>query len=236
MPTPTSAKLNPLIPFDMVIDTEIGLLKFIESSKYNNHDVFYDSILKGPIKSIIYLLKIRDYKNPLIIAMKDKEDKEAMDDYYIDFIDKEYISILNKSISTEVYNFISLCINTEGAITPIIFCKKEIEKKFLLNMNKDVFEKCEFIIADSYKDIDSLKSYDPIYLKNYTDAVEILDALEGKNIYVANYAYNFSKFVEEPDEKEQSILLENISLLLSDSNIIKITDVYNINSSFKAKG
>ena len=46
-----------------------------------------------------------------------------------------------------------------------------------------------------------------------------------KNLYIANYGFNFQK-----TEDNEKILLPDISLLLLDHNIAKITDIYSIES------
>ena len=49
--------------------------------------------------------------------------------------------------------------------------------------------------------------------------------LKGKNIYIANYGFNF---IYEEDKKDK-VLIPDISILLLDQNIAKTIDIYSFN-------
>ena len=78
------------------------------------------------------------------------------------------------------------------------------------------------LIGD-YNDI-NISAYDPIYFKYYIDSTKVLDKLNGKNLYIANYEFNFMY-----TEENERILLPDISILLLDHNLAKTIDIYKIN-------
>ena len=85
----TDGKLYPLIPFDLVIDTEVGLLQTI-AKKYHNTDTFYESLLDAPVKYQIYLLNYRKRINPITAIAKERDNDELMDDYYRQFMEENH--------------------------------------------------------------------------------------------------------------------------------------------------
>ena len=152
--------------------------------------------------------------------MLDENDQETLDSLYKEFIEKEYINILKRSKTTNFYEVVQLYNKSDGAITPIIMCRNELEETFINKLCKinDSNLPLPTIIGD-YNNID-ISNYDPVYFKYYTDTLKCLNKLKGKNIYIANYDFNF---VYDNDSK---VLLPDISLLLLDQNIAKITDIY----------
>ena len=224
MPISTSEKLFPIIPFNLLVDTDIGIIRFINEN-YNDPTVFYSGMLSSPVKPLINLLYNRTRINPLTIVSIDKENPK-LDSYYDELMEKYYVDIINKSVTTNFFNAVKLWCNSDGAIRPNILCKSEFEKTViekLINLD-DSFD----IIISEYKDLD-LDCKDPLYFKNYIDVQNMMVKLIGKNIYIAGYKYNFI-------EEDGKSILPNSSILLTNSNIFKIIDVYTIDDSFIPKG
>ena len=89
--------IDSFIPFDMVIDTEMGLMKLIEF-EYNNN-FFYNHLL-GNDEYVKLLLRDREKRNPLSIIAKNGTSEEELDDMYRQFMETRYNDILRLSPNT----------------------------------------------------------------------------------------------------------------------------------------
>ena len=63
MPISTNAKLTPIIPFDLILDTDYGLIQLIKE-KYYDTGVFNGIIKNAKPKQILYFLCNRSNTNP----------------------------------------------------------------------------------------------------------------------------------------------------------------------------
>ena len=222
MPMPTNNRLTTLIPFDLIIDTDYGLIQLIKD-EYNDKSVFTD-LVEARYEQLIWCLYNRNNSNPLTQFMWKEDDKESIDSLYEDFINTKYIDILKRSRPTGFYEAVKLFNKSDGAITPIIMCKNKMEESYINKLSKvDEIIPSLSVIVGNYNDID-VSTYDPIYFKYYKDTLKCLDKLKGKNIYIANYKFNFIS-----NEKGEKVLLPDISLLLLDQNIAKNIDIYSFN-------
>ena len=217
---------TPLIPFNLVVDTDLGLIKMI-NKKYHDKNTFHTGLLSAPIKQLVYLLYTRKHYNPLSVIMRDTTDTVAMDDFYNEFMEKEYVSILENSVTTDVHNAIRLFNQSEGIIRTTILCKNQKEEDVIKKL--DIGSDVDVVIGD-YRDA-NISVYDPIYFKNFRDAIPVADRIAGKNIYIANYEFNYTYTPEE-----SRVLLPDVSILLLDQNLAKVTDIYKIDESYIAKG
>lgn len=222
MPISTSTTLTPIIPFNLIVDTDFGLIQLIKE-KYYDKSVF-TAVLEAEREQIIYFLYSRKNINPLSEFIHEEIDQDTIDSLYNEFIEKEYDNILKRSTTTDFYNLVKIFNNSDGAINPIILCKNESEELFVNKLSKveEINPPLSTLVGD-YNDID-ISAYDPIYFKYYTDSLKVLDKLYGKNLYIANYEFNFN-YTKDNDR----ILLPDISVLLLDHNIAKIIDIYKIN-------
>lgn len=213
----TDGKLYPLIPFDLVIDTEVGLLQTI-NKKYHNTDTFYDSLLNAPIKYQIYLLNMRKRINPITAIAKERDDEELMNDYYRQFMEEEYVDILKNSIITRMFIVIMEGIKM-GTILPTIVCNSSLEKNYLLKRDKEVFDKCNIEVGIPFhKLIDELK--DPIYIKDIMMLVPLVDKLRTKNVYIPRYRFNY-------EDVEKTTILQAPFIVASGLMKIDTFDLYN---------
>ena len=210
-------KSYPVIKFDQIIDTEIGLIKLIQD-KYNDRSTFYWSLLEAPIKYKIGLLYDRKHPNPLTVIAKERENIELMDDYYQQFMTEEYVYILKHSIVTNLYTLVQEFVSVKG-ITPIIVCSNDMEKNYLLKINKDVFSKCNIIVTDNFGNAISENS-DVVYIKDIRDTLKVLNKIEYKNIYVSTYRYNF-------EDDERTTILKDYGILLKGIVSVKGYEPYN---------
>lgn len=206
----------PIITFDQVIDTEVGLIQTV-NKKYHNEDAFYWSLLEAPTKVLLGVLLNRRRKNPLTVIAKERDDTELMNSYYNEFMEKEYVSILKRSIVTNMYYALKVFADTKG-VKPQIYCKLDIEANYLRQLDKELFSKCDIIVDKSYSKAITERN-DIIYLKYFDEVISIFEKARYKHVYVANYRFNF-----EDDDK--TTLLKN-QLILCKGNIdVKVYDPY----------
>lgn len=208
---------NILIDFNLLIDTDYGLIKLIKTEYYENE--FIDILLtKMRDKIILGELVSRKDKNPLYIALK-KDYKDSADSLYKEFIESEYDSILKYSISTSLLELILTYIETNSCTVTVI-CKNKSEEQII---NK---YKLKSIISDNYANID-VSEFDSIYIKDYREVLQF-KALKAKNIFIGNYRFNL--------EEDNYTPIKDVSLLVADINIISVIDVYNSNKYIISEG
>ena len=213
----TDGKLYPLIPFDLVIDTDVGLLQTI-SKKYHDPEAFSETLMNAPVKYQLYLLYFRKYINPITVLAKDRDNAELMDDYYNQFMEEEYVDILKNSIITRMFIVIMDGIKM-GTICPTICCKSPLEKNYLLKRDEEIFGKCDIQVDVPFPKLIDDK-HDPIYVKDVMWIIPLLQKLKAKNVYVPRYRFNYED-VEKTTIRQEPIILA--------SGLMKIDsfDLYN---------
>lgn len=183
--------LNILIPFNLIIDTDFGLVKLIQRD-YFNKDVFLPTMLLSNDSSLKYFLMEREDPNPLLMLMQE-EDTELANDLYNQFIEKEYENILKMSCTTSLASLnkmIQKSIDTIAKVTVLCSCQEEIDEL----KRRDIF--VNNVMIGEYEDINITK-YDAFYVKESFDMFRF-KYLEGKSIYVPSYAFNIT-FIENDD-------------------------------------
>lgn len=208
---------NILIDFNLLIDTDYGLIKLIKT-EYSENEFINVLLSKMRDKIILGELVSRKDKNPLYIALN-KDYKESADSLYKEFMESEYDSILKYSISTSLLELILTYIETNSCTVTVI-CKNKSEEQII---NK---YKLKAIISDNYADID-ISEFDSIYIKDYREILEF-QFLKAKNIFIGNYRFNL--------EEDNYTPIKEVSLLVGDINIISVIDVYNSNKYIISEG
>lgn len=209
-----------LIPFDMVLDLQVGLIRLIKYG-YSNNTVFDQTILSND-NNIFFkdILSKRKNQNPLTVIASDKykDDIGTLDSLYNQFMEREYKEILELSPPTSLFDMINLSVlYKSNGITCTIWCKSEIERE---EYSSRLGSKAKlFLIESDISKID-LSSYGSIYINNYKDAL-FFSNLKGKNLFVSDYRYNF-----EDDDKK--ILLKDISDQIKNANNIKTINIHKI--------
>lgn len=196
-----------LIPFDMLYDTEMGLIKLI-ANEYMDPEEFQDGLLFQPDGINKFLLKQRLDKNPLNDYVLNEEDTEY---YYTEFMEKKYNEILKYSPKTGIYSIVEKFIKQENGISVTIICSSEEEINII---NKDFSDgNIQCISPDDYSEID-LRLYDSIYVKNIDNLFLFEEVLDGKSIYMATYMHNYTFGLEEPipDVRVVTLLLDKAEL------------------------
>jgi hypothetical protein len=218
--------LNALIPFNLIIDTEVGLIRLLRD-KYNNNQLFYPGILDMPDKNLIYELHIRKNKNPISITITENCKNEMIESWYNELINLHYDEILERSIPTALYRFMNMCNNSNGVVKLNLLCNKQLEEQYIKKLDIPILP--TIIVEDDYKKI-NLTGYDSIYIKNYSDILNFKE-VQGKNLFIGNYKYNL-----EPNDKGIEVPNLAISALLAPYNKIAVIDVHPIDVTYIAAG
>lgn len=175
--------INVLVPFDVLIDIDMGLLKLIEFD-YHNEDFFLPGILNTSETNQKYFLITRTSSN-IVESLLTVEDKELAEDLYNQFMEKEYDNILKLSCNTSICDLtLLLRTNMNQVIRVTVLCSNEKEKKLIEDRRISVFR---IIISDP--DSININNYGTIFVKNVDD-LDKYRRVEGKTIYVPNYGFN----------------------------------------------
>lgn len=175
--------INVLVPFDVLIDIDMGLLKLIEFD-YHNEDFFLPGILNTSETNQKYFLITRTSSN-IVESLLTVEDKELAEDLYNQFMEKEYDNILKLSCNTSICDLtLLLRTNMNQVIRVTVLCSNEKEKKLIEDRRISVFR---IIISDP--DSININNYGTIFVKNVYD-LDKYRKVEGKTIYVPNYGFN----------------------------------------------
>lgn len=221
--------LDILIPFDLVVDLDMGLLKLVRF-EYNNNDYFYKGILQGMDDCLRYSLMTREDPNPLSIAAVNPDDHETLDEFYKQFMEREYTKIMNLSQDTAISDLTKVSGMTSASdriVRITIMCRSEEEKK-LINLRKmNPFR----IIVSSPEKVD-LSQYKALFVKNTYD-LDMYRNVEALNLYIANYGFNL---VKDPSRSNAPGLPIDIVAKYSKDNEINIFTVYNLDPDKIPKG
>lgn len=221
--------LDILIPFDLVVDLDIGLLKLVRF-EYSNNDYFYKGILQGMDDCLRYALMTREDPNPLSIAAVNPDDHETLDEFYKQFMEREYTKIMNLSQDTAISDLTKVSGMTSASdriVRITIMCRSEEEKK-LINLRKmNPFR----TIVSSPEKVD-LSQYKALFVKNAYD-LDMYRNVEALNLYIANYGFNL---VKDPSHSNTPGLPIDIVAKYSKDNEINIFTVYNLDPDKIPKG
>lgn len=193
---------TPLITFDCIFDTDFGIMLYIDRYFLDTSvfDVdFFNSHHK--INEMVKALIMREEKNPLLLCVKDIPNREKVaDDLYQDMIhnSKHYKQILELSMLTCVWEFVSLSSIAGSEITPSVICRTEDEKDALL---KQGYKRNITMIGDV---IDIHQQYYFRYIDDeYTDAISPYLGRD-RSIYIPRYKFN--EYQRLTDEKSPFLL------------------------------
>ena len=213
--------IDSFIPFDMVIDTEMGLMKLIEF-EYNNN-FFYNHLL-GNDEYVKLLLRDREKRNPLSIIAKNGTSEEELDDMYRQFMETRYNDILRLSPNTNLFHLLKLSHSDECVHLTIVFDNEEQEELFDKRKG-EAFRRYNGSIFDK----ELIQNNGSFYIK-YIDALSDHTEIEGKTIYLADYKFNKTEADTEGYYPRMDIYQDLIS------NVFKFINLYNIDETKIPKG
>lgn len=202
-----------VLDFNCYMDTEIGLIRLIKE-KYLDDRVFNTDLLNSDMRKIILLLYNRKEKNPLYLFAKDGVSKEDLDDYYREFMDLEYSSVLSRSVSTEIKTLLEL-FKTEPSIHVTFLCKSQKEKNILVQ--EKFLRGFRFVLESDNVDFSQYSSF---YFKYIDDNID-------KYIYPYK-TYYFSKYRLNFSENFNFCREDIIDKIIFNKGEIEILDLYNI--------
>lgn len=208
---------NILVDFDLLIDKDYGILQLIKKN-YSDNGFIDDVVLKMKDKVSLGELIIRKEVNPLSVILK-KEYKNSIDNLYKEFMDIELDNILKYSISTSILELMKVYTETANCNVTVI-CKNKSEEQII---NK---YKLKTLIYSNLSDLD-INEFDTIFIKEYRRVIEFKN-LKAKNIFIGKYNFNL--------EEDEYTPIEDISILVADTNIVSVIDVYESDKYIILKG
>lgn len=206
--------LAPLFSFHTIIDTDIGLLNLIRN-QYLDERVFKKDFFETPFYEQIYNLYHRKEDNLLYLFAKHPEDKETLDGYYHEFLEKCYDEILEMSISTEVFHLFQSCIlSPEFKVSILCYDQREID---FIEKEPD-FAGAEKILLSSLNQ-KSKNKYEQFFFKKIEEIEEFRNLI-AKTFYISTFGVNLNEL--EDDLKEY----ETIYYVIKRKNNISLFDMY----------
>lgn len=178
------AVLEVAIPFDCIIDYEMGLNDLITLRFRGGNHYMVDEMANTEVMKV--MLRDRLNPNPLSVMVTDRYmTQEEMDDELSQFMDQYYDDIMALAHSTNLLKAITLTghINDTNAIRYRIVCKDDKEVNILRKRNID----CPVYIG-SISDKQLLDEVSSIFVRN-GDVLKEVD-IDMKNVYVANLGTN----------------------------------------------
>ncbi len=178
--------LSALIDFELIVDMDIGLIKFIRNN-FQDDRAFKLDILNKSDRYILSLLYSRTNWNPLSI-ISTEENLSDIDELYKSFFDTYKKEILKESITYRSINeFISMIFEAgiNFGVNPILYVKDELEENEIIRF----FGINKFLDTINKK---SLSSKDIYYVKDYLFFTNngLDKSLVQKNIYISPRKYN----------------------------------------------
>lgn len=212
----TKGLLTPLIPFNVIVETDVGLLSLIYK-EYLDEDVFDPSYFeKKTVKQMVLDLYRRKDKNPLSLCIRE-EYKDMQDEFYAQFMEREYDKILDLSVITEMYRVVS-SFNNEYEIQTTILCNRDEERDLMLS--EPVTKKCDIVMYESLK-LPEILRHNQFYFKSLDDTIPFAKHLKNKTIYIADYGFNV--------DDEGKLPQDDIVPFMSFHNDVRLIDVFNMN-------
>lgn len=209
------------VPFDMIIDTDLGLWKLIQD-QYPNDNFFYQGMIyERDLNFMKYIMVIRKDKNPLKSILKPDYIKNA-DSLYGQFMKEKYDDILSLSTNTGIYDLICRSKSVNDVLKFTVLCKSQKEVDEVRKRFKKHDIDIKTILYNDLSEID-ISSYGSIYIKDINDFF-LYRNVGGKNVIVGNYGFNLEAGIAN------SPLLEP-SAEISKLNVLQLVDMYLINEN-----
>ena len=197
-----------LVEFDMLIDLDLAIFKYIKD-KYNNPNYVDQNIIKmHDERQIIKMMLNRQCINPLEILIPDMEVLEL----YHDIMNNHMDELLQYAKASDLFGLMITFLREASSLEITVLCKSQLESDFIKSLNN----RLNTVVYKNYKNV-PVNTYTILYIKYYPSVLEY-NTIEGKHIYISNARYNM-----EPDSNMPTIA---ISGLVGDVNIIHMIDMY----------
>ena len=121
--------MAPLISFDSIVDTDVGLVNLIRK-EYLDTKVFNKDFFDMQFYEILKQLYHRKEKNLLYLFAIDTSNTELLDSYYNEFMERCMPQILEMSITTEILTLIDQ-FNSSQEIKSTILCYSEDQLRII---------------------------------------------------------------------------------------------------------
>lgn len=226
---------NMLVPFDLLIDTDFGVIKYYQIS-VGHTDPLERAIphmmdMIGPEHNdyLKYCLIHRKFVNPLTMIYKpEKMVVHNPDGLYENIINTKSKMVLPLSMNTAVMDLVCKSLFVPEELHFEVLCRTDEEKDYAYERFRRHFNEDKIpisIIVSKMKDVD-ISEYGTIYVKNIYDLNEYdKNKLHGKNLIIAKYDFN-----KEPDI-EVDLPRRDVADDLSSTNRILFIDVYSIDEN-----
>ena len=193
--------LAPLIDFDFIVNTELGLIRLIRE-QYQDDRAFKLEILNKSDREILSLLYSRSNYNPLSI-ISTESNMDNIDKLYKSFFNEFKKEILLRSVSEySIIMFIKMALSSESSlgINISITCRDDIEREEI----ESHFERPKTL---ERREITSILSKDAYYVKDYKffEDLKLEEKITHKKIYTTSRKYNMDYF-------------ENVTNILTSTN------------------
>lgn len=222
--------INSLIPYDMLVDTDIGLVKYIQFSCQGDEKYLPGVMEMTDVENtdtLKYMALHRNFHNPLSIIMDDASMVTCNPDELLkSFFDNYEDQILRLSTSTALFSMVCKSLFVANTLKFTVLCKNKAQEDDLMRRLRKRYEVENIPISTIIGDFSSVKTkeYGNFYIKVVWDIDKYKPPMEGKNIIIANY--DFNKEYNDKDEEFMNLPLMEVTNKYMSTNKIKFIDVY----------
>ena len=206
---------SPLFSFNILIDTDLGLLNYV-FKEFRNEKIFDLNVLD--YYELINKVYYRSFQNPLYVIMKNpdsEKDKEFLDECYDEFLQTKEKEIIENSISTQIAELIQTFVKA-GNIKPTIMCYTEEQYNYITSVEELQHIPAEMI--DQSKE--HVYAYKQFYMK-YLEEAYMFPNIVNSTIYISSCGLN-----QTPDHK--NIKITDFMINMTRNNLVQfsIIDMY----------
>lgn len=200
----TGKTLSVLIDFNFIINTDIGLIRFIRNN-FEDERAFELNVLNKSDRELLSLLCFRNNWNPLSI-ISTKSNMENIDSLYYSIMNKYEREIINLSTTpVKIFTFVNTTLNAKGAGVTVSLCvHNDLQKSILKNKFRSTY------INYNRRDINNMDLY---YVKDYRFFTDIDMSVEHRNIYCIYSKYNSDYFANVNSPLTRTNEIMNISTI-----------------------
>ena len=226
---------NALISVNALIDIDIGLFTLIKEQYLDpsifNVDYFKESSILDYINTTYY----RKVDNPLYL-ISNINDKNLLDEYYVDFFKSAYNDIYDRSTYTDMLSVVEMFIDSKEIDVSILYYKDYSFEELKKDQEKGILPpSLKFIDAKSIKPT-QLNEFKEIYVRSVTelDVLPIKKLISPKNFYISSFGPNFSE--NGQIKRNEGLINIMTSKLMHDISIFDIYNQKNIKNDKEPEG